>query len=566
MTTKSEIDFATLLANFAIRNSDNSNNVAAKPPQTSSTDGFVSSIGFQPPTPLSNENSTSTERPTRPQFSAISSPLFGSLLNNASESNLFRSDCGASSTSTHTSSKDGSSSRAAFSLSPNLTTLSGSLFGNPSVHSPTTPDAHSRPLFGFASSSNNPSFGNESHVPLNSTSTPNKPVQASTQVPAFDFLPTAANHSATPSVTPAKKSLEFSFNNLRRSTDQETSTPHAPRTSHIKITSPRPAPSSPTLPIPTTSSENPTLTLNHDLDLKSEDLRTHYHTLQFYRKWISHLISQLTGIPIIRATPPLSHRPDNPNELTIPTHHVNHLSENELATAKSELEALITHLLTLSLPRTPQIRNTSTDTLLYRVQTATSNSPHDRTTGIRCSDWIDSLYTSETADSRKANGRAFQAHCNATPDPSPDISLHTSVARLVRFISEFRLHEEVSSRVYVISLSRLRKLGIKAQSTKSYFETFVSSYGGLIYRANGKMKYENGVSYMTDSHWLVEGWIPDQAIVSELDCAEFLETAEREGISRWVIKENKLNDYWDAKLEARKISLEKWPKRDVRVE
>ncbi|TGO14940.1 hypothetical protein BTUL_0046g00290 [Botrytis tulipae] len=575
MTTNSEIDFATLLANFATRNYDNSNKVAATPPQTSSTDGFVSSIGFQPPTPLSNENFTSMETPTRPQFSAFSSPLFGSSLNNTSESNLFRSNFGTSSTSTHTSSNNGSSSRPAFSFSPNPTTLSGSLFGKTSVHSP-TPNAHSRPLFGFASSSNNQSFRNESYVPSTSTSTPTKPVQTSTQVPAFDFLPTAAKNSVTPSVTPAEPPLKFSFNNLRLSTDQGTCTPHAPRTSHIKITSPRPAPSNQSIPITTTSSENPILARNHedveatrtaphlhnqDSNLKSEDLRTHYHTLQFYRKWNSHLISHLTGVPIIRATPPLSNRSDHPNEPTIPTHHLNQVPENELATAKSELEALITHLLTLSLPRTPQIRNTNTDTLLYRLQTATSKSTYSRSYGFRCSDWIDSLYTSGVTNERKKDGRAFQSHCNGDEVPSPYISVSTSIARLMR-LPAWQEEEEAEIRIFVISLNRLGQLGIKAQSTDLYFNEFVNAPGGKISRKNGDKDhlYVDGVSFVTDTHWLVEEWIPDQAIVSEMDCEEFVEIADREGI-RWEDARNYRFKGFKAELEPRKIDLEKWPKR-----
>ncbi|KAF7954767.1 uncharacterized protein EAE97_000026 [Botrytis byssoidea] len=560
MTTESEIDFATLFANSATINYDNSNKVAAKPPQTSSADGFVSSNGFQPPTPLSNENSTSTETPTRPQSSAFSSPLFESSLNNASEPNLFRSDLGASFTSTHTSSNNGSSSRPAFSFAPNPATPSGSLFGNTSVHSPTTPNAKSRPLFGFASSSNNPSFGNKSYVPSTSTSRLKKRVQTSTQVPAFDFLSTAANNSTTLSVPPAEPSQESSFNNLRSSTDKGTSTPHAPRTSHIKIDSPKPAPSSPPTPITTTSSENLILTLNHDSNLKSEDLRPQYQTLQFYRKWTSHLISHLTGIPIIRTTPPLSHRPDHPNEL-IPTHHLNQLPENELATAKSELEALVKHLLTLSLPCTPQIRNTSTDILLYRLHTATSKSTYSRSYGFRCSGWTDSLYASGVTSERQKNGQAFQAHCNATSNPSPYISVSTSIARLMK-LPAWKKEEEADIRIFVISLNRLGQLGIKAQSTELYFNEFVNSPGGKISKKNGDKNhlYVDGVSFVTDTHWVVEEWIPDQAIVSEMNCEEFFNIADREGIS-WEDARNYSLKAFKAELEPRKIDLEKWPKR-----
>ncbi|TGO34951.1 hypothetical protein BHYA_0175g00040 [Botrytis hyacinthi] len=514
----------------------------------------------------------STETQT-PQFSAFSSPLFGSSLNNTSGSNLFRSDFGASSTSTHTSSNNNSSSRPAFSFAPNPTNLPDSLFGNTSMHSPTTSNTNPKPLSGFASSSNNQSFENESYTPSTSTSTPNKPVKTSTQVPAFDFLPTAANNSATPSVTPAVESLQFFLNNLNLSTDQETGTPHAPRTSHIEITSPRPATSSPPIPITTTSSENPILTRNHedvkatytaphlhnhDSNLKCEDLRTHYQTLQFYRKWNSHLISHLTGIPMIRAKPPLSHRSDHPNELRILTHHLNQLPENELGIAKSELEALIKHLLSLPLLHTPQNKNGNTDTLLYCLHIGTSKSTYSRSYGFRCSGWIDSLYTSGITSERQKNGRAFQSHCNRAKVPSPYISVSTSVARLMR-LPAWQEEEEAEIRIFVISLNRLRQLGIKAQSTDLYFNEFVNSPGGKISRKNGGKNhlYVDGVSFVTDTHWLVEEWIPDQAIVSEMDCEEFFKIADRGGINREDAQKHPFNK----ELEPRKIDLEKWPER-----
>ncbi|KAF7907015.1 uncharacterized protein EAF01_004602 [Botrytis porri] len=622
MSTKPEFDFDTLLSDSAARNNENSGKAATKPAQNSSTDGFISSIGFQPPTPLSSANPTSSATPTRPQFSPLSTPLFGASLNTTSESNplrsgfsasstttyessdndscsrslfsftpnpattpgslfgsTFRSDFGASSTTTHTSINNGSSSRPTFSFTANPAAATGSLFGSTSVHSPTTSNANSRPLFGYASSSNNPSFGSGSYVPSIATLTPNKPVQISTHVPAFNFLPTDANDPATTSVTPTLESIEFSFNNLNISTEQGTDRPHAPHTSHIKTTSPTLAPSNPPIPITTTSSDNSILTHNHydlnsarappspshshdfTLDLESEDPRTHYQTIQFHRKWTSHLISHLTGIPIIRATTPLSHRPDHPNELKTLTHHLNRLPVNELTTAESELEALITHLLSRPVLYTPQSSLPKPDTLLYRVHAATSKSPFDRTTGIRCSGWIDSLYISDTADSRQADGRAFQSHCNRDKVPSPYISVSTSVARLMR-LSDWPREEEAESRVFVISLNRLRRLGIKAQSTNLYFDEFLDSAGERTYRPNGWNNYENGVSYVTDSHWLVEEWIPDQAIVSEMDCEEFLKIAERGGINWEIARKNPFN----SELEPLKIDLEKWPKRDVRAE
>ncbi|TEY59454.1 hypothetical protein BOTCAL_0192g00180 [Botryotinia calthae] len=288
---------------------------------------------------------------------------------------------------------------------------------------------------------------------------------------------------------------------------------------------------------------------NHNLNLESKDLRAHYQNLQFYRKWTSHLISHLPGITVtrnlhsvIRNDNPYDFPPraDYPNDLTILTRQKNHLQKNEFVTAKSELQALTMHLISLPFPQIRENEYNDTDTLLYRVQTAASYSPYDRTTGIRCSGWIDGLYTSGIANERERDGEAFQSHCHYTPDPSPYISVSTSVARLMRFI-EYRVDKEAESRVFVISLNRLKKLGIKAQSTEEYLKRFVNSQ----------------VSYVTETHWLIEGWIPGQAIVSEMDCGDFFKIAEREGINRVAATRYPFKE----ELEPLKIGLEKWPKR-----
>ncbi|TGO55877.1 hypothetical protein BCON_0085g00280 [Botryotinia convoluta] len=209
-------------------------------------------------------------------------------------------------------------------------------------------------------------------------------------------------------------------------------------------------------------------------------------------------------------------------------------------------------------PPSEHIKDSNTDTLLYRVHTATSKSPYDRTTGIRCSGWMDSLYNFSVTDERQTDGRAFQSHCNRDEVSSPYISVSTSVARLMR-LPECK-ENQAESRVFVVSLNRLRQLGIEAQSTDSYLKKFVASSGEKMYKKNGGFnhKYENGVSYVTDTHWLVEEWIPDQAIVSEMNCGEFFKIAEREGIKMEVARKNP----FETELEALKIDLEKWPKRD----
>ncbi|KAB8300512.1 hypothetical protein EYC80_000675 [Monilinia laxa] len=161
------------------------------------------------------------------------------------------------------------------------------------------------------------------------------------------------------------------------------------------------------------------------------------------------------------------------------------------------------------------------DILLYRAHTPQSKSPYSPEEGF------------------KKNGRAFQAHCNAIPEPSPYISVHTSVARSVNFITKTELDTNPDAKVFVISLNLLEQLGITAKCTDLIFRSF-----GARYRKQGYIKYENG------------------AIVAEMSMVEFLEVAKSEGISKEVLGRNGRS--WDLNLEAQKIELHKWPGRTYR--
>ncbi|KAF7958026.1 hypothetical protein EAE96_003593 [Botrytis aclada] len=520
MAAKSESDFATRLSTPLLGTNDN-DGTAISPPENLGTSGFVSSIGVPPSTPRLNPKNNFTLTPEHTPPPSSSSPLSRSSANITSESNQFISGFGTSSATIYTPSHDSVASL------PRWT--NGSYF---------------RPDFTFRSP------------------------------------PTALNDPATPSTDITSEKVHTSFDNLSLS-DPFISTP-PPITFPSKLDT---CPSTPILPRDRYDLNSPRTPFHHELNLKSEDLRTNYQNLQFCRKWTSHLISHLTGIPlthnltstfsdsfITTTSPSRTHsliedndlepfppRADYPNELTILTRRRNLLRENDLAIAKSMLEALTTHLLSLPLRPTLQNKNANTDTLLYRVHTPTSKSTYSRSYGFRCSGWTDSLYTSGVADERQRDGRAFQGHCNSKKVPSPYISVSTSVARIMR-LRECKGENEAGSRVSVISLNRLTQLGIKAQSTDLYIQEFVNSSGNQIYIKdwNGDEENPDGVAYVTDTHWLVEEWIPDQAIVSEMDCEEFLKIAKREGIN----KVDARGWPFDTKLETLKVDLEKWPKRD----
>ncbi|KAF7864406.1 hypothetical protein EAF04_006540 [Stromatinia cepivora] len=135
--------------------------------------------------------------------------------------------------------------------------------------------------------------------------------------------------------------------------------------------------------------------------------------------------------------------------------------------------------------------------------------------------------------------------------------VHTSVARLIKLITSCNWHqypENEDCTIFIISLNKLKRLGIKATCT----DAILNSYNKEYIRNRPGGRHPNGISYVTNSHWLVEGWIPDQTIVSEMGVRRFLEIAKDGGIDSEVIEEN---EEWDKVLEKKKIGVEKWPVR-----
>ncbi|EDN94229.1 predicted protein [Sclerotinia sclerotiorum 1980 UF-70] len=204
-------------------------------------------------------------------------------------------------------------------------------------------------------------------------------------------------------------------------------------------------------------------------------------------------------------------RADYANEFAILTREEILLKKWEIDVAKAEMEALASVLLTRPLP---PLSSVEPDILLYRAHTSETKSPYFRGIGIRCSSWQDSLIIDQPSK-EQINGRAFQDHCNDAKKPSPYISVHTSVARLMKFIPLLRSHQVT---IFVISLNKLKQLGIKATCTDDIL-----------------------------------------TIVSEMGMQRFLEIAKDGGIDSEVIKREKsLTDSPFLKIN---IGLEKWPVR-----
>ncbi|PQE09958.1 hypothetical protein CJF31_00003888 [Rutstroemia sp. NJR-2017a BVV2] len=293
---------------------------------------------------------------------------------------------------------------------------------------------------------------------------------------------------------------------------------------------------------------SPSSSSSSELDETSAEIRTHYQTLEFLRKCTTHLIGVLAGSkiprnPDHRAFP---RRSDRPNERDALLREKAKLNRWEIDVAEKEVCALMRVILqgrSLTAVQLP-----AQDFLLYRVHNAQTKCMHDPSTGIRCSAWADTLLLDEVDD---PVGTRFRNHMNFSSDPSPYISVHTSAARMVKLILSYRssFTRDPLARVFVISYERLRRLGIEAWCSEDGIRRW-----GLRKSGGGDRL---GVSYVTKSHWLVKGWIPEAAVVGEMRVGEFLDTAARRGITR----DRTMGAVWSEEVEAVDIPREMIPAR-----
>ncbi|PQE29462.1 hypothetical protein CJF32_00003226 [Rutstroemia sp. NJR-2017a WRK4] len=271
-----------------------------------------------------------------------------------------------------------------------------------------------------------------------------------------------------------------------------------------------------------------------ELNSTSAEIRTHYQTLEFLRKCTTHLIGVLSGVkiprnPDHRAFP---RRNDRPNERDTLLREKAKLNRWEIDVAQREVWELMCVILRGPSP-TVVGGMPMPDFLLYRVHNAQTKCMYDPRTGIRCSAWADTLLLDEVDD---PVGTRFRNHMNFSPYPSPYISVHASAARMVKLILSYgsSFTRDPLARV-------LRKLGIEAWCSEDGIRRWGLRKGG---GGDGLR-----VSYVTKSHWLIEGWVPEGAVVGEMRVGEFLDTAEKCGITR----DRTMGAVWSEEVEARVI-------------
>lgn len=161
------------------------------------------------------------------------------------------------------------------------------------------------------------------------------------------------------------------------------------------------------------------------------------------------------------------------------------------------------------------------DTLLYRVQVkvstpATSSTPMRKSNkpsgcrlyplGYRCSGW-DTF--------QEITNEEILNHMNGVVAPTSLISVQESPARLMVFLKKAIMNrDEEFTSVEVISLRMLQHIGILHVRSTDLCDGrgIPTSYD----------KKEGHAQYVTDTHWVIMDWIPDEAIMRGMSVASFL--------------------------------------------
>ncbi|PVH68232.1 hypothetical protein DL98DRAFT_632963 [Cadophora sp. DSE1049] len=155
------------------------------------------------------------------------------------------------------------------------------------------------------------------------------------------------------------------------------------------------------------------------------------------------------------------------------------------------------------------------ETALYRLQNNNSWCPVLYPLGIVCSDfWNLSFEKAPTKED-------FRTHMNRQPKPTPHISVHERAERVVNMIKgpNGMYHDGL---VFIIDKDILLRQNICLNRSNYILEGFNLPKS---WYAEGE-----GVRFVTESHWLVNYWIPERAILGSVPIARFLEVTQEHGI------------------------------------
>lgn len=155
--------------------------------------------------------------------------------------------------------------------------------------------------------------------------------------------------------------------------------------------------------------------------------------------------------------------------------------------------------------------------IFYRLHNNSKQTSYDEELGILCPGWR--KYSS--ADSPMNKDQVIKHLARDDKSFPPFISVSDSPARIIN-LSKYVDLKDSNPRVLVINASKLQKVGSWCRRSTHVVEDL----GIAKYHWNCR----DGVQYVTDSHWLIHRWVPQECIETEMEFEDFRSLCERIGI------------------------------------
>lgn len=162
---------------------------------------------------------------------------------------------------------------------------------------------------------------------------------------------------------------------------------------------------------------------------------------------------------------------------------------------------------------------------LIRVWTQQSHSPYSEDLGFRCSGWTScGRYTSieDLEEGKILTTESLQNHCEKKPRPSLWISFSDDASWLLYYAQKWRLLQDPTCRVAVISVERLERCNIPwGRSNDLVKRTGASTHS---------FEHPDGVHYAWARQILVYGHVPAHCLLANFTVQRFCELCRERNI------------------------------------
>lgn len=173
------------------------------------------------------------------------------------------------------------------------------------------------------------------------------------------------------------------------------------------------------------------------------------------------------------------------------------------------LQTLLRRVNQVQLTRAPdQVRKDEAD-VFYRYHLDSSKSEHKRNVGIVCPGWR----KGGSADAKITEDHVRQHLTKDDRSSPPFISVSDSPGKAYNIMKGKHRYRPGPGKVFIISRRKLQKMEVDSKSTIEIARDFgIEKYSS---------KSPNGVHYISEFHWLIHRWVPEECIEREMSEYEF---------------------------------------------